>query len=484
MPGTREATSTFPRLPLWLSWLCVRRSQLLGSVLSAVAVVCAPAAVTAEQRDRSGEPAGEMAPGSASDLTGLRLPPAAQSTVLQSASLDAARESASEPDPAVEELLRRLEQRDTVVEELKQRLEDRDASVRQLEDRVEQLERLIKSIPGITANGNAATSPAAVARTEPSAPAPTQTSVKDQADRNSNTTAQVPDDAQTPPGQVTVDPEAAERALERTLVLTGDLLLPVGKADVEPFVSYQFDDTTSSALLNAGGDLIATNRRVERDEISAGVNLRVGLPFDSQIEFGLPYEFVRQQENQELSAEASDDDSGSGIGDLRVGVAKTLIREEGWIPDLVGRITWDSDTGENNDNGVALNSDFHEIIGSVSAIKRQDPFAFVGRLSYEHAFENDNIQPADRFGVGAAAFLAASPETSLSLAFNASFRDDLEINGTTINGSDENQATLSFGVSSVLARGTLLNVTAAAGLTDDSPDYSIFMSLPVRLTLW
>lgn len=378
-------------------------------------------------------------------------------------------------DPTVEELLRQLEERRTTVENLERRLEDRDASVRELEDRVEQLERLVRSIAGATANGTPADSPE---------PAVSPSPARDVADTGADETAQAAEDAPTPPGQVTVDPEAAERALERTLVLTGDLLLPVGKADVEPFVSYEYDDSKSSALLNAGGDLIATNRRVERDEITAGLNLRVGLPFDSQVELGLPYNFVRQQDNQDLSAAAGSDDTASGLGNLRVGVAKTLLREEGWVPDVVGRVTWDSDTGKDSENGVPLSSDFHEITGSISAIKRQDPFAFVGRLSYEHAFENDSIQPGDRFGVGVAAFLAASPETSLSLSLNASYRDDLEFNGNTINGSDENQATISFGVSSILARGTLLNFTAGAGLTDDSPDYSVFLSLPVRLTLW
>ncbi len=383
--------------------------------------------------------------------------------------------TASAADPTVEELLRRLDERRAVVEDLEQRLEDREASVRQLEDRVEQLERLVRSIAGSAAGGDTAAPP------EPAVP---PTPARQAADREPAETAQASDDAPVPPGQVTVDPEAAERALERTLVLTGDLLLPVGKADIEPFVSYEYDDSSSSALLNAGGDLIATDRRVERDEITAGLNLRVGLPFDSQVELGLPYNFVRQQDNQELAAATGSDDTASGLGDLRVGVAKTLLREEGWIPDLVGRVTWDSDTGKDSENGVSLSSDFHEIIGSISAIKRQDPFAFVGRLSYEHAFENDNIQPGDRFGVGVAAFLAASPETSLSLSLNASYRDDLEFNGNTINGSDENQAVISFGVSSILARGTLLNFTAGAGLTDDSPDYSVFLSLPVRLTLW
>ena len=40
------------------------------------------------------------------------------------------------------------------------------------------------------------------------------------------------------PGQFEVDEEAAERALERTLVVTGALLLPFGQADIQPSFTY------------------------------------------------------------------------------------------------------------------------------------------------------------------------------------------------------------------------------------------------------
>jgi hypothetical protein len=44
--------------------------------------------------------------------------------------------------------------------------------------------------------------------------------------------------AQAAPGQFEVDEEAAERALERTLVVTGALLLPFGKAEIQPRFAY------------------------------------------------------------------------------------------------------------------------------------------------------------------------------------------------------------------------------------------------------
>ncbi len=488
MPSTQENARFVSGAAGSASLLPLRRGPLTSSLLSAIAIVLAPAACTsADPVVRTAYTPTLAVPDGLLEAPDLWLPPPTQIAVLEPVAVDPTDEAPPPPDVMVEELLRRLEERHALVEHLEQRLEERDASVRALEGRVEQLEKLVRAMPHVSGGDSPSASPAPAAQAGQRDVAASQKAATELPETTPDRTPDGRDASQTAPGEVAVDPEAAERALERTLVLTGDLLLPVGKADIEPFISYEFDDTSdlpANVLIDSGGNLIATNRRVERDVILTGVNLRAGLPFGSQVELSLPYRFVRRQENQDLSSATSSDESGSGIGDLRVGVATTLLREDGWFPDIVGRVTWDSDTGKDSDNGVSLNSDFHEIIGSVSAIKRQDPFAFVGRISYEHAFESDDIQPGDRFGFGAAAVLAASPETSLRISFNASYRDDLEFNGSTIDGTDENQATLSFGISSILARGTLLNFTAGAGLTDDSPDYTVFLSLPVRLTLW
>ncbi|NIA72355.1 hypothetical protein HBA54_27580 [Pelagibius litoralis] len=483
--ATRSTVGDVTRRALFASG----RRSLSGSLLFPAALICLSSGCTAAEPSISNAGAANLVvPAALSDTPHLPAPLAAKTAALEPLRVEPGlREPSLLPPPAVAELLRRLEERHVQVEQLEQRLEERDASVRELEKRLALLETQFRSLsqPVVGENGSvAATVGSTSGQIAASQPQKAATELPESGEDGRSTDKGEPRSA---PGQVEVDPEAAERALERTLALTGDLLLPVGKADVEPFLSYEFNDTSNlpaSVLVNASGGLVSTNRRVKRDIVTGGINLRAGLPLDSQIEVRLPYNFVRRQETQDLQSQSNSDRSGSGIGDLRVGVATTLLRENGWLPDLIGRVTWDSDTGRESDSGVSLNSDTHEVIGSISAIKRQDPFAFVGRLSYEHAFENDGLQPGDRFGVGAAAVLAASPETSLRISFNASYRTDLEFEGNTIEGTDENEATLSFGVSSILARGTLLNFTAGAGLTDDSPDYTVFLSLPIRMTLW
>jgi hypothetical protein len=161
-----------------------------------------------------------------------------------------------------------------------------------------------------------------------------------------------------------------------------------------------------------------------------------------------------------------------------------LLRENGgWWPDLVTRFTWDTNTGQTSDNDVLLGGGFHELRGSLSAVKRQDPLAFVGGVSYETTLEDDNVKPGDELGFNIGTVLAASPETSLRLALGQRFIDEARVDGERINGSDRVVGTATFGASVVLGRGVLLDVAADIGLTDDASDYAARASLPIRFNL-
>jgi hypothetical protein len=204
------------------------------------------------------------------------------------------------------------------------------------------------------------------------------------------------------------------------------------------------------------------------------------------MELDLPYRYVDQSETTPVGVgqRRFEDGSGQGLGDLSVGLAKTLLRENGgWWPDLVARVTWDTDTGNTTDNDVAIGGGFHELRGSLSAIKRQDPLAFVGGVSYETTLEDDNVKPGDELGFNIGTVLAASPETSLRLALGQRFIDEARVDGERINGSDRVVGTATFGASVVLGRGVLLDVAADIGLTDDAPDYAARASLPIRFNL-
>ena len=386
--------------------------------------------------------------------------------------------AAPEPEQnSVQALRAALEQRDEVIEDLVVRME-------QLERRLAlsspDLDTVVAGGAGAAGGGRGA--PSAPAGTQAAQPTPEPAEASGQ---QSSSQGQGAND-QAAPGEFDVDEQDVDRALERTLVQTGALLLPLGQVEVEPSFSYTRREGSVPVLFTENGATFIAEQDVRRNEFESGQIVRVGMPFDSQVEIGVPYQYVDQssvtrvggQERQEV------DGSGQGLGDISVGVAKTLLRENGgWWPDLVGRLTWDSDTGETTDGDVLLGGSFHELRGSLNAVKRQDPLAFVGGVSYQTTFEKDNVKPGDELGFSFGAVLAASPETSLRLALGQRFIDDATLDGEGIDGSDRVVGTATFGASVVLGRGVLLDVAADIGLTDDAPDYAARASLPIRFDL-
>jgi hypothetical protein len=148
----------------------------------------------------------------------------------------------------------------------------------------------------------------------------------------------------------------------------------------------------------------------------------------------------------------------------------------------VGRLTWDTDTGKTQDDGISLGGGFHDLRGSLTAIKRQDPVAFVGGLAYQHAFEKDQLRPGGTISANFGSFIALSPETSLRLQLSGARQKETEFLGRKISGSDQTVATFVLGGSTLLARGVLLNLSAGIGLTRDADDFSIALSLPIRFS--
>ena len=348
---------------------------------------------------------------------------------------------------------------DARVEALEQRLRQRDMVISELLDRVGALERRL----GVQRSAREA----GRGKTSPPVPAP--------AGRDDRGPA-------SPPGKVVVREDEAERALERSLTRDGALLLRPGVLEIEPSLRYTRQEDRTPTLVNSGGVVFAGETRRNANSLTADLALRLGLPWDSQLEVGVPYQWrdVETVTSVGFTPQAASSQSGSGLGDLRLGLAKTLLREGLWRPDLVGRITWNTGSGESDDNGVALGGGFQKIGGSLSAIKRQDPIAFVGGLSYDYRLEKDQVQPGATVSANFGSYIALSPESSVRLLLSAGYQEETKLAGRTIPGSDRVIGTFLVGGSTLIARGTLLNLSVGMGLTDDADDFSVMLSLPTR----
>ena len=292
---------------------------------------------------------------------------------------------------------------------------------------------------------------------------------------------------------------------------TGALLLPYGQAEIQPFATYQRRETSGLGFdtirtLLAGvtergelvsvlnNDLIRTEVVTRVNEVDAGLFFRVGLPFESQLEFSLPAHVVNQSilardfTPSGLSTIQENNATGYALGDIRIGIAKTLLHEDGWLPDLVGRVTWDTDSGKLVDNDVFMGTGFNELIVSATVLKRQDPLAFTARLFYQKTFGQYDIIPSDiynfergdKYGFSVDATLAASPQTSLSMGLQQVFSSNDEINGISIAGTDTTSSVFTLGAASTIGRRLFFSATAGIGLTESAPDYFVNIAIPLR----
>jgi hypothetical protein len=259
-------------------------------------------------------------------------------------------------------------------------------------------------------------------------------------------------------------------------------------------VTYtHFNNEQPIFLLDAAGNITAvTETQARRNDIETGFFSRLGLPFGTQLELGIPARIINTSNvvgiiNQETEK------TTYMLGDIRVGLAKTLLRESTWLPDIVGRVTWDTDTGKqptfNNvslggvvgaASGVSTIPSFNELNFSATALKRQDPLAFTGTLSYRKTFAKDGIEPGDVYSLALGATLAASPQTSLSVGLQQSFIGTTRVSNNSIPGSDTNISVFTFGASSIIGARLFFSAVAGIGLTKQSPDYFINLSIPLR----
>lgn len=290
------------------------------------------------------------------------------------------------------------------------------------------------------------------------------------------------DNTRAAPGVVIVDKSIAERALERSLTRDGALLLPTGVYEIEPHISYVRQEDASPSFVMSGGNLIASETERNSDSLTAALLFRMGLPGDTQLEIGLPYRWRRYETvtNVNLSPLEAASQTGDGPADIQIAIAKALWREAAHSPDVIGRLTWDTDTGESSDNGVSLGGGFHELRAGLLFIRREDPVVFVGGLSYEHTFEKNAVIPGDTLVVNVGSYVALSPQTSLNFSLSMAYQDETKFDGSVLAGSERKIGILNIGGSTIIGRGSLLNLSLGVGLTEDADDLSVSLSLPMR----
>jgi hypothetical protein len=261
--------------------------------------------------------------------------------------------------------------------------------------------------------------------------------------------------------EIAADDPEADRALERALQRRGIAVLAPYITDAAPSLFWSHTGSDAS---------ISTD-----DIYVAGLDARIGLPGGWMLGAGVPI----------LYRDIDDIGNNKGVGDVSATVWKSLFTQQAGRPSLVGSLRYAAPTGDDiGDDNVPLGTGFHRATARFSTVKTVDPIAFFGDLFYTHYIDDTvsgvDVDRSDTIGFGLGANLAVTPDVSLGAGLDFAFEDEVELNGTDVRGSSRTLGQVELTAGILLSRNVFLNLTGAFGITDDSPDVTLGISLPIR----
>jgi len=317
-------------------------------------------------------------------------------------------------------------------EELRQQLEAQKAINEQLRKRVEELEHQLKGSP----------------------PAPALQSSEPRT------------------GALELQTPESTTAIQEALVAKGLVLLPPRSFRLSPGFTWA----------HTGADALHTRS----DSYTGSLTVQAGFPLGTQVTANAPYT------HRDTSI-----GSNSGIGDLFVSLSKSLTDEAEGIPSFVASVGYRHDNGEDPFRAVPIGFGFRVITAELLGVKRVDPLALYGRLAYSHPYAKDvsaenfrsesrftgRIAPGASWSYQLGTSLAATPEITLDASLSGSFIRDADIRSDARGSFKVPKATLgffNFGAGFLLTKELSLLMNASAGVTKDSPDFILLVTLPYR----
>ncbi len=279
-------------------------------------------------------------------------------------------------------------------------------------------------------------------------------------------------------------------SIERTLVQKGSILLPKGRLQFEPSLTYAhsssnrlYIDGFSILPVLVVGDI--STEKVQRDVFINTWTFKYGLRHNLQTEVRVPVRFEYDRITNTDSTTFDQTDNKGGLGDIQVSVSRQIGWEHGLIPDLVANLSVKSNTGDEPYNtDIALGTGHWAVSGALVAAKASDPAVIFGSLNYTYNIPRSDIEnygkidPGDSIGYSLGTAIALSYQTAINFSFDHSITDKMVRNGQKVPGSFLNAANFKTGFNWALNERASVDCSLSFGLTQDSPDFTFELRFP------
>ncbi len=312
-----------------------------------------------------------------------------------------------------------------------------------------------------------------------------------------------------PPTPLEPERPKPEKPAEALLLEAGAILLPQGILQVEPSFEYAHWSTNEIAISGFTvfeAIVIGTIRvdELNRDILTGALTLRYGILDRLQADVRIPVLYRQDQEVLGVGTtnETERTTDNFNIGDLEASVSYQALNERGWIPAVITRVRARFPTGENPfeiptvdvQGNLRLTkpptgSGFYGVGPGVTLVWTSDPVVFYVGGTYLFNLERNftgfgNINPGNSFEWLAGINVALSERVALNVTFIDQINWSTDQNGVEVPGTSFNDGRVVLGASVSLSPNVTLLVGAGIGLTDDSPDFTFTVSLPITFKLF
>jgi hypothetical protein len=251
-----------------------------------------------------------------------------------------------------------------------------------------------------------------------------------------------------PPGPVALTGPAPEGSEPEQTAATrlvprlekGGILLPKGKMQIEPSISYSHVSNNRVALSGFSVfDVVFIGQirsdDVDRDIITPSLGVRYGLGHNLQAELELPTQYRREETiSGPVDDRVSESSVESGFGDTSVGLFYQFAHEQGIRPSMIALMKVKMPTGTS-----PIGSDAWGVKSGLVMVKNSDPVVLFSNVGYTINLPSDasgfEINQGDSFEYSAGLAYALNYHLALNGSFEQIFVGETTTSGGSIAGS-------------------------------------------------
>jgi len=313
-------------------------------------------------------------------------------------------------------------------------------------------------------------------------------------------------------------PEAAERmdnVLEAVnLFSEPSIMTPKGTFVFDPYLQYAYNSSDRLSVIGFSvfnavliGEINVSQSN--RTNLIASLGGRYGVTDRFEVEARVPYIYRTDDTLARSIASTSQNElfsaDGNGVGDIELAARYQLNapRDDGafYIAGLRfkarnGKDIYevDYDPNFNLPTELATGSGFYSLQPSLSGVLPSDPVVFFGGLNYTWNIKRDvnktigsttpthigEVDPGDSIGLNFGMGLSLNERSSFSVSYEHTWIGESTFEGLTNDALDVQLGTLQTTFAYRLNKSANLNLTIGAGLTEDTPDTTMTLRIPIK----